>query len=180
MPLRCPLTGRVHRQKNGVPAGELPVRLEAAHIMPHSVAGKPAVKQFILAFSGGTVTENLIGKAGINSAYNGMMMQHDAHQDYDGLLWSIEPSSLEVGINTTYKAVQHLRDGMNLSFPMGWAGSKVLEFGGVPADRPHPAICKLQNAVAMVFMGIGAPVETGPEDDWDEFVFTDEEDETMG
>lgn len=177
MPLRCPVTGRVHRQKNGVPFGEIPVRLEAAHIMPHSVAGKPAVKQFIFAFSGGTVTENIIGKAGINSAYNGIMMQHDAHQDYDGLLWSIDPSSLDVGIDTKYNVVQHLRDGMNLSFPIGWEG-KVLKFGGAPAEWPHPAICKLQNAVANVFMGIGAPVETGPED-WDEFVFTDEEDETM-
>lgn len=81
---------------------------------------------------------------------------------------------------TTYKVVQHLRDGMNLSFPIGATGSMVVKFGGLPADRPHPAICELQNAVAKIFMGIGAPIEAGTEVDWNEFVFTDDDDEMMG
>lgn len=95
-------------------------RLERAHIAPLAALRNKTVALFVEKFTGGIINKKVLDN--IDTVVNGMVLQHDAHRDYDDYLWSVKVE------NGRFKVISRNK-GSKLSFI---DGGKELEFSNLP------------------------------------------------
>lgn len=150
----CPITGSRDRSDTQ-PINGLAVSLIGAHIIPFSSADRPEVHTMLEWFSSGTVQRAWTLNRGINDPYNGLLLQSDAHDDFDYFRWGIQCPANAPG---TYHPVMIQPGFDHLSFVV----PAQMQFGlgannNLPlAALPKPELCNLHYAVGKVLRRSGA------------------------
>lgn len=137
------MTGRVDRKKYANTAlptqgNERLGRLERAHIAPWAALSNKEVALFVEKFTGGIIDKDVLET--IDTVANGMVLQHDAHRDYDDYLWSVKEE------DDKFKVISRNK-GPELSFD--YAG-KELVFSNLPGKnhgKPDGRFFKLHQVV---------------------------------
>lgn len=83
-----------------------PVLLQGAHILPHSLAHNINAQRFIARFTGGLIPRVEIFTDMINDYENALLLQADAHKDFDDYLWGIEVRTASDNITNIFRAVR--------------------------------------------------------------------------
>ncbi|KAL0636392.1 hypothetical protein Q9L58_004642 [Maublancomyces gigas] len=147
----CRVTDRVDRQKYAkigfANLGNTKLgRLERAHIAPWAALSNKTVASFVQKFTGGVIDKRAL--ATVDTVENGMLLQHDAHRDYDDYLWSVKE------VDGKYMVITR-NYGPKLSFA---CGNRELKFENLPGriyGKPDARFFQLHRVVGQLLQDTG-------------------------
>lgn len=151
----CIVTGVPDRSNTATKYnGKFHYRLEGAHIFPSALRDKSkSTSEMILRFCADRDDCYLFGTH-VDNTHNGILLQHDAHGDFDEYLWSLARVGTDPAVHK-YKVEIMVETAHGLSFEFT-AGKEIDLKRSLINDTPAPQLIQLHLQFSRLLMNLKA------------------------